>query len=76
MGSRLRENNPNIVDLSDQYRPTKLAEISSELYDNEWTNANDVLENAGASETKGIRILLDIVMVRLDQLWLNYTDCH
>ncbi|WAQ97921.1 hypothetical protein MAR_022294, partial [Mya arenaria] len=35
--SKLRDNNPNITDLSDQNRPTKIAEKMSELYDNEWT---------------------------------------
>ncbi|KAL3878815.1 hypothetical protein ACJMK2_031143 [Sinanodonta woodiana] len=34
----LLENNPNIVDLSDPNRPTKLAERFSELYNNEHTD--------------------------------------
>jgi len=42
-GDKLRENNPNIADLSDQNRPTKLAEMFSELYDNVWTDAFEIL---------------------------------
>jgi hypothetical protein len=38
-GAKLTYNNPNIADLSDQKRPTKLAEEFAELYDNEWTDA-------------------------------------
>jgi len=36
--------NPNIVDLSDKHRPTKLAEVFSEIYDNEWTDAFELFE--------------------------------
>ncbi|XP_053399529.1 reticulocyte-binding protein homolog 2a-like isoform X1 [Mercenaria mercenaria] len=36
--ARLRHNNPDIADLSDENRATKLAERLSELYDNEWTD--------------------------------------
>ncbi|KAH3830303.1 hypothetical protein DPMN_103543, partial [Dreissena polymorpha] len=42
--SKIRDNNPNIADLSDVNRPTKIAEKMSELYDNEWTDAFDSLE--------------------------------
>ncbi|XP_053399111.1 uncharacterized protein LOC128556960 isoform X2 [Mercenaria mercenaria] len=56
---RLRDNNPNIVDLNDQCRPTKLAEMFSELYDNEWTSAFTALEGLG--EEYAIVILLNIV---------------
>ncbi|XP_053392004.1 uncharacterized protein LOC128554717 [Mercenaria mercenaria] len=42
-GARLTDGNANIADLSDENRPTKLAEQYSELYDNEWTDAFEVL---------------------------------
>ncbi|XP_053399109.1 uncharacterized protein LOC123558279 [Mercenaria mercenaria] len=58
---RLRDNNPNIVDLNDQCRPTKLAEMFSELYDNEWTSAFAVLEGP-VGDKSAIKILLDTVM--------------
>ena len=36
--------NPNIVDLSDNNRPTKLAEVFGEIYDNEWTDASEFFD--------------------------------
>ena len=39
MGNKLMDNNPNIADLSDRNRPSKLAERLNELYDNEWSDA-------------------------------------
>ena len=60
---QMRTYNPNIVTLSDPFRPTKLAEISSEIYDNEWTDACDRLEEEAIDEPERIRILLDVVMV-------------
>ncbi|KAK3593600.1 hypothetical protein CHS0354_018697 [Potamilus streckersoni] len=61
----LRDNNPNIADLSDPNRPTKLSEQFSELYDNEWTDAFDELQKIfGDKEDKEVisyllRLLLD-----------------
>ncbi|KAH3737728.1 uncharacterized protein LOC127851702 [Dreissena polymorpha] len=65
MSTKLRDNNPNIADLSDQFRPTKLGEQFSELYDNEWTDAFDVLQNK-FEERHAISVLLDIAM---DTYW-------
>ncbi|XP_033742796.1 uncharacterized protein LOC117329155 [Pecten maximus] len=59
-GNKLRDNNPDITDLSDPNRPMKLAEKVSELYDNEWTNAMENLEN-DMEEKDAIEVLLDIV---------------
>ncbi|XP_045203860.2 uncharacterized protein LOC123556869 isoform X2 [Mercenaria mercenaria] len=59
--SKLRDNNPNITDLSDQNRPTKIAERLSELYDNQWTDAYDVLEGS-MQEGQIIQTLLGILM--------------
>ena len=56
-------NNPNIADLSDNNRPTKLAEKYSELYDNEWTNAYELYENNGLPEVKIIQTLHGILVV-------------
>ncbi|XP_052791539.1 uncharacterized protein LOC128225670 [Mya arenaria] len=73
---QLRDNNPNIVDLSDVYRPTKLAEMFSELYDNEWTAAYTVMEETGFTERQIIDFLLDVIMEaytfckeELDKCW-------
>ncbi|XP_053399189.1 uncharacterized protein LOC123556872 [Mercenaria mercenaria] len=59
--SKLRDKNPNITDLSDQNRPTKIAEKMSELYDNQWTDAFDVLEGK-MDERQVIQTLLDTLM--------------
>ena len=69
MSSRLRDGNPNVVDLSDQNRPNKLGEQFSELYDNQWTNAYDAIEHFFVMDTKDeseiIRILLNILEVNM-----------
>jgi len=62
-GNKLRDNNPGITDLSDPNRPMKIAEKVSELYDNEWTNAMEKLEDLKIEEEVGIKILLDMFMV-------------
>ncbi|XP_045203864.2 uncharacterized protein LOC123556873 [Mercenaria mercenaria] len=59
--SKLRDNNPNIADLSDQNRPTKIAEKMSELYDNQWTDAFDALAG-NMRETDIIKLLRDLLM--------------
>lgn len=43
-GSMLTENNPNITDLNDPNRATKLAEKWCKIYDDEWTDALESLE--------------------------------
>ncbi|WAQ99169.1 hypothetical protein MAR_023542 [Mya arenaria] len=60
---QLRDNNPNVVDLGDPYRPTKLAEMFSELYDNEWTAAFMELEKEAFEDRHIIEILLNVLMV-------------
>ena len=62
LSAKLRDGNPNIADLNDIYRPTKLAEMFSELYDNEWTDAYTALENE-MDENDIVAYLLNIVMV-------------
>ncbi|XP_052792388.1 uncharacterized protein LOC128226517 isoform X2 [Mya arenaria] len=60
---KLRDNNQNIAELSDPYRPTKLAEMFSELYDNEWTAAFMELEMENFEDRHIIEILLNVLMV-------------
>lgn len=62
-GEKLRNNNPGIADLSDENRPINLGEKFSQLYDDQWTDAIEHLEEMGYSETEGIRRLLDILKV-------------
>lgn len=64
MGGQLSNNNPDIADLSDANRPTKLGEMYQELYDNEWTEAfEQCLVEFNQDESKGIRTLLDLLQV-------------
>ncbi|XP_045205556.2 uncharacterized protein LOC123557874 isoform X2 [Mercenaria mercenaria] len=56
-GDRLVRNNPAIADLSDPNRPTKIGEMYSEMYDNEWTDAFEALSNAGYSDQDAIETL-------------------
>jgi hypothetical protein len=66
MGSRLTDNNPNITDLSDRNRPTKLAEKCAELYDNQWTDAFEILEKKYFSNDEAvIDSLLHILQVTM-----------
>ena len=63
-GAKLTDNNPNITDLSDENRPTKLAEKYCELYDNEWTEAFAFLtEHSEKTEEDAIRILIESFVV-------------
>jgi hypothetical protein len=64
MGERLTDNNPNIADLNDRNRPTKLAERYAELYDNQWTDAFDVILKEQNDEQDTIETLLKIVQVK------------
>ncbi|XP_052791691.1 uncharacterized protein LOC128225831 isoform X2 [Mya arenaria] len=69
MSVKLRDNNPNIADLNDPYRPTKLAEMFSELYDNEWTALYTVLEDLKLKDRHIINFCLDVFM-------LSFTFCQ
>ncbi|KAJ8297671.1 hypothetical protein KUTeg_024202 [Tegillarca granosa] len=61
-GARLTEDNPGISDLSDTYRPLKIAEMFSELYDNEWTDALSIqISEMQKSEEDAIQNLLEIL---------------
>jgi hypothetical protein len=62
--SRLRHNNPDIADLSDENRATKLAEKLSELYDNEWTDLFEATKTKCKDEDRciaeGLRDILKV----------------
>ena len=62
-GSRLKDGNPSIADLSDANRPTSLSMQLSELYSNEWTNAFEAMAGAGTDERTVIDILLQCISV-------------
>lgn len=64
--------NTSIADLGDKYRPTRIAELYSELYDNEWTEAVDDLSTKW-SEDKIVRhlfIILQVVFKKQQQQYI------
>lgn len=73
MGQKLTDNNPNIADLSDQNRPTKLAERFTELYDNQWTDAFEILDNGNEKETIGTLFKI-LKVIHLTGSRKNYID--
>lgn len=44
------DGNPGITDLSDPYRPQKLVEMFSILYDNKWTDAYEKSDDIGGDK--------------------------
>lgn len=62
-------NNPNIADLSDKNRPTKIGERFEQLFDNEWSDAHEVLKST-ISEREIYIILIEVVKV--SYLFLAY----
>ncbi|XP_060600428.1 uncharacterized protein LOC132753897 isoform X3 [Ruditapes philippinarum] len=64
ISNRVRDNNPDIVDLSDPNRPEKIAGMYSELYSNQWTDAYEVLESTFKNnENKIFQFLVDILKI-------------
>ena len=62
--AQLLHSNPKLDDLSDINRPTKLAERFSDIYDNEWTDAFDVLTyEMDFQNERATHLLLDLLMV-------------
>ncbi|XP_062621108.1 uncharacterized protein LOC134282719 [Saccostrea cucullata] len=60
VSKQLKDGNPNIADLSDKNRPTKLGEKFEQLYDNEWSDAFEILKSTLKDEDKVVQILVDI----------------
>ena len=74
---KLADSNPNIADLSDMNRPTLLVEKFTALYDDEWTNAFDALQQnpVYGSETEIIGQLLQLLMVSgIKRLRIRWQD--
>lgn len=65
---QLTTNNPNIADLSDRNRPTKLGEKFEQLYDNEWSEAFEYLKGIPMDEDQILKTLVDISQVRFFKL--------
>lgn len=58
---QLTQGNPNITDLSDGNRPTKLGERFSQVYDDQWSEAFEALKMKGKQEKEIVTELSDIV---------------
>ncbi|XP_076117657.1 uncharacterized protein LOC143085280 isoform X3 [Mytilus galloprovincialis] len=52
MGNNLSDGNPSVANLSDPFRPEKMAEKFSQLYDDEWTSAFEVLTSMFSMDEK------------------------
>ncbi|XP_060566866.1 uncharacterized protein LOC132725703 [Ruditapes philippinarum] len=63
LGNKLLDNNPNIADLSDGNRPTKLAEVYQEIYDNEWTVAFERLTTGRGDDEEAVISTLVSILV-------------
>lgn len=68
------DNNPAIADLSDPNRPTKLAEVYNEIYDNEWTDALDKLLQSGYDEETAIETLRLTLLVNCFLRYKRYVS--
>uniref|UniRef100_K1R9X8 Uncharacterized protein n=1 Tax=Magallana gigas TaxID=29159 RepID=K1R9X8_MAGGI len=88
-GSKLTSNNPDIADLSDDNRPTKLAEKFGQLYDDAWTDSLEELTEVETKLDEGVAIgfLLQIILWKTLQAayqfcrgprstFLDLTDCQ
>ena len=54
---------PDIMELCDPNRPMKIAEKFTEMYDNDWTDSMEALEDLYITEQKCVDILLHFVTV-------------
>lgn len=62
--SKLNNNNPNITDLSDMNRPTKIVDRFCRLYDNEWSDTFEELEKMYKHDIRGDeRAIVDLATI-------------
>ena len=66
MGLQLADSNPNIADLSDATRPTKLAEMFDNLYDDEYTDAFEELDVEYNNNRETCEVLLQLLLVCIE----------
>lgn len=60
---QLTQGNPNIADLSDVNRPTKLGERFGQVYDDQWSEAYEALKARGKRDDEIVVELAKIVQV-------------
>ncbi|XP_060571879.1 uncharacterized protein LOC132730048 [Ruditapes philippinarum] len=73
-GVRLTDNNANIADLSDQNRPTKLAEKYADLYDNQWTDAFAYLQTVDVFKDAVEKRIIDTLLAILVEAFTLSTE--
>ncbi|CAG2190202.1 unnamed protein product [Mytilus edulis] len=66
-GAKLVAGNTSIADLGDKYRPTRIAELYSELYDNDWTEAVDNFSKQEWPE----EVIVQHLFITLQNLYKN-----
>jgi len=68
-GAKLTDNNPNITNLHDPNRPMKLANKLNKIYDDEWTDMIEMLEEKGPKtqehKDKCVYHLYSLLIVRI-----------
>uniref|UniRef100_A0A8W8KQN8 Mitochondria-eating protein C-terminal domain-containing protein n=1 Tax=Magallana gigas TaxID=29159 RepID=A0A8W8KQN8_MAGGI len=83
-GPKLTSNNPDIADLNDDNRPTKLAEKFGKVYDDTWTDSIEELTGVETrlDDSAAVGFLLRIVMTAYKfcsgprSLFIDLTDCQ
>ena len=60
---QLTQGNPNIADLSDVNRPTKLGERFGQVYDDQWSEAYEALKARGKRDDEIVVELAKMVQV-------------
>ncbi|XP_060574348.1 uncharacterized protein LOC132732027 [Ruditapes philippinarum] len=70
----LRLSKLTIADLSDRNRPTKLGELHSEIYDNEWTDAFEALQAARCTEEFAIETL-HLTLINVFDFCKSKSEC-
>ena len=73
-GHKLTDGNPEIADLSDSFRPTKIAEQFRQLYDDEWTRAFEDLDEKFKKEEEIIDLLAGIIKVCDDLIGTHVSE--
>ena len=71
------KDNPDLTNLSDPYRPTKLVESFGQVYDDDWTRAFEDLEQTQFLEREIICCLANLLRVCTCYITLiSFESCH
>ncbi|XP_022323444.2 uncharacterized protein LOC111124658 isoform X2 [Crassostrea virginica] len=73
---QLTEGNPNIADLSDTHRPTRLGEMYSQLFDDEWSEAFEAFKNKADGNEDDDDIFPDTLFILQNILTQIFQFCQ